>query len=112
MSISPQELEWHEAVRDTLDSRISNPNFFLWIDVEAEPGASLDKDTLREDIEEWLGELDPDAAIAEQTQPRHRLRVGGMDIQLTALPKKPEARGTSQRIVGNPVPAFAYFVGN
>jgi len=27
----PQELEWHERVRRTLDFQIENANFFVWI---------------------------------------------------------------------------------
>jgi hypothetical protein len=109
-TLSPQELEWHERVRDALNSKIENPNFFVWIDVTAEPGAVLDEEELRGDVEEWLGGLDADGVIEVRSSPVHEYSTGGLSVVLRALPKKPEARGRSTLIVGNPVPAFAYWV--
>lgn len=109
--VATQELQWHERVRRALDFRIDNPGFFLWIVVEAKPGAGLDEQALRRDVEDWLGELDADQVFQERGEPEHTWEEGGLVVRFTAVPKKPEARGTRVPIVGNPVSRAAYWSG-
>jgi hypothetical protein len=57
--------------------------------------------------EQWLGHLDPDtldpAALPEQL---FRDRAG--EVRITAIPKKPSARGRrADQIVGNPEPSLS-----
>jgi len=62
------------------------------------------------EVEEWLASLDPDE---ERSAPPERTwsNSGGAppSIRLRALPKKAAARG-NPGLIGNPVPAFAYWV--
>jgi hypothetical protein len=108
---APHELEWHERVRRALDFNIDNPDFFLWIGVEVEPGASLDEDALRQDVNDWLGKLDADRVFQTRDEPEHTWEKSGLVVRFTAIPKTPEARGTGVPIVGNPVPSAAYWSG-
>jgi hypothetical protein len=108
---APQELEWHERVRRALDFQLDNPDFFLWIVVEADPGASLDEHALRQDVERWLGKLEADQVFRQRDEPEHAWEAGGLLVRFTAIPKKPEARGTGVPIVGNPVSPAAYWSG-
>jgi hypothetical protein len=108
---APQDVDWHERVRGALDFKIDNPDFFLWIVVEAEPGASLDEHTLREDLERWLGQLDADEVFRKRDEPEHTWHAAGLTVRFTAIPKKPEARGLGVPIVGNPIPPAAYWSG-
>lgn len=103
--------QWHERVRRALDFKIDNPDFFVWIVLEASPDASLDEQALRQDVEDWLGQLDADQVFQERGEPEHTWEAGGLLIRFTAIPKKPEARGTGVPIVGNPVSPAAYWSG-
>jgi len=108
---APQEFQWHERVRRALDFKIENPDFFVWIVVEANPGAGLDEQALRRNVEDWLGKLDADRVFQERGEPEHTWEAGGLVVRFTAIPKKPEARGTGVPIVGNPVSRAAYWSG-
>lgn len=106
-----QQLEWHERVRRALDFKVDQPDFVVWIVVEADGGASLDEDALRQDVEGWLGRLDADRVFEERDEPVHTWEAGGLLVRFTAVPKKPEARGTGVPIVGNPLSPAAYGSG-
>jgi hypothetical protein len=106
-SLSHQELEWHERVRDALNGYIKNPNFFLWINVAADPGAALDVDDFRDAVERFLGGLDPDEAHEPGEGPAFEYESRGLRVVAHALAKKAGAREPHQQIVGNPVPATA-----
>jgi hypothetical protein len=107
----PKAVEWHERVRRALDFKIDNPDFFVWIVLEASPGASLDEHALRQDVEDWLDRLDADQVFQERGEPEHTWEAGGLLVRFTAIPKRPEARGTGVPIVGNPVSPAAYWSG-
>jgi len=105
------QVDWHERVRATLDSQIENPNFLVWIIVQAEPDASLAEDELRRDVEGWLGQLDADQVFRDRDEPEHTWQTDGLVIRMTAIPKKPRVRQVGVPIVGNPVSGFAYQSG-
>jgi hypothetical protein len=111
VTTAPSELEWHEQVRAALDFKIDNADFFLWIVVEADPGATLDEHELRRDVEAWLNGHDPDHVFQTRHQPEHAWDRAGLVVRFTAIPKKPEARGSSGPIVGNPTPPAAHWAG-
>ena len=43
--LSPEQIEWHEKVRNTLNAEVRNPNFVLSIDVQ--PNSADDEATGR-----------------------------------------------------------------
>lgn len=98
-----QDLEWHERVRRALDFRVKNPDFLLWIVVDAEPEVTLDEEALLQDVETWLGRLDADHVFRQRDEPEHTWNVSALVVRFTAVPKRPEARGIRIPIVGNPL---------
>jgi hypothetical protein len=76
--------------------------------VEASQGAAFGEDALRQDVEDWLGELDADEVFRRRDEPERTWGADGLLVRLTAIPKKPEARGGGVPIVGNPVPPAAF----
>ncbi len=113
--MNPEELKWHEAVRDALNSNCRDPNFFVWINVDPETTDAEVEDVPLDDlarrVDEWLGTLDPDENPADGPR-QETFDVSGLAVRVSALAKKASARGRSAPIVGNPVPAFAYWTGN
>ena len=110
----PDEPELHRQLRDALNAELTNKNFFVWITVRptgwqksfAYLPSIVDK------VEAWLETLDPDEALPwdagggaiEFTDP-------AADVEIRAIPKKPEARGKPAReIVGNPEPVLSGYV--
>jgi hypothetical protein len=63
-------------------------------------------------VEVWLDVLDRDHVFQTRSQPEHTWEGRGVLVRFTAVPKKPEARGASGPIVGNPNPPAAYSSGS
>jgi len=87
---------------------LRNKNFFVWISVEptgdAKHFSSLQKVVGR--TEDWLSTLDPDA-VREGELPKLPLHETAAEIEVTALPRKPEVRDRrADEIVGNPWPVL------
>jgi hypothetical protein len=94
----------HDAI-----NQIDSPNFFLWIDWIRPGVATPPLGWLRKSLEEWLVTLDPDQGVscgkpnAVEHCPHEAFSMGGWEISLFAVPKKPEARGKpGQRALGSP----------
>jgi hypothetical protein len=80
--------------------KVDSPNFFLWVDVDAEGVADLRTTRLRRDVQSWLASLDPDvvsAVLDARADIRRvaafRWRDAGWDLTVRPLPKSPEHRG-------------------
>src|SRR5690606_39748929 len=80
-------------VHDALN-RVDSPNFWLWIDVEAEGGRPLATKGLRAQLEGWLAGLDPDSETSHEELPSYHWEREGWQIRFRALPKSPAARGS------------------
>ena len=103
-------VECHEALARALDRGIDSAAFFLWLRVDGEVDRPSD-DEVRSFVQqarEWLNGLDVDAVKSDHL-PTLRLAVDGGEVELTAIPKKPAARGSSGPVVGNPVPPRAFW---
>ena len=96
----------HHELRDALNHGLTNTNFFVWIDVEPS-GTARRFENLRAMVaatEVWLANLDPDA-IDPAALPEQLFRDPAGEVRITAILKKPSARGRQPReIVGNPEP--------
>jgi hypothetical protein len=108
------QLEWHKRIAKALDQGVTNPNFFLWLNVEVEPGILVDEQLITQivnAVQQWLDSLDPDLKIdPDGSHPTRALQAGPVAVRITALPRKPEARGASGVVVGNPSPPSAYWI--
>ncbi len=83
------------ALFDTVN-RLGDPNFMLWLD-ELEEGASPPASArLRKDLRRWLAELNPDVPWDADAAPMRRWEHDGWAVTFRAVPKKPEARGTTR----------------
>jgi len=127
----PDEVFWHERVRDLLNSDLVNRHFFLWLHVERGSGDStLNEAFLLEATSIWLSWLEsllyapgaqpenvdnPEATQAT-TPDGGRYQWQGKEfewyaqdllIQLTAIPRRSDE--PAKELVGNPEPAFAYY---
>jgi hypothetical protein len=103
-----REFEWHERVRGTLDFKIANRDFVLWIAVSARPDAQLDEIALRNDVETWLAQLDADRIAGTRDEPEHTWHARGLLVRFTARPRRPEARGASIPLIANALGASSY----
>jgi hypothetical protein len=104
---SAERLTIHHRVSQALEVGVRNRDWFLWLDVSGEPELP-DLGSLVAETERWLARLDPDAGGDEAELDW----VGpGLRVHLRALAKKPRARGGNP-LVGNPYPAFAYWVAS
>jgi hypothetical protein len=100
------DLEWHRTIVDQLERRVQNRDFYIWLHAGRRRGKNIDYDALGREVETWLRSLDPDSHV-----PLHPgLRPYGptLDLEIRAIPKLPEARG-SQPLVANPYPAVPYW---
>src|SRR4051812_22163384 len=98
----------HYELRDALNKHLTSTGFFVWLDVRPTATArtfqSLDLIVAR--TENWLNELDPDG-VSEKKLPTLLLRDPAADVEITAIPRKPEVRDhRAAEIVGNPGPAL------
>jgi hypothetical protein len=101
------EFEWHREVAAELERRVQNRDFFVWLNVTGRRrGEPVDYDAIAREIETWLRGLDPDTH--SPAEPGLQTYGPTLDLEVRAIPKKPEARG-SQPLVANPVPAVAYW---
>jgi hypothetical protein len=102
----PDEPPLHHELRDALNRHLTNHKFFVWIEVEPS-GAAQSFQNLAAMVaatEHWLAGLDPDAVDA-QALPEQRFLDRAGEVRITAIPKKPSARGQrAEQIVGNPEP--------
>ncbi len=110
--LSPEQIEWHEKVRNALNAEVRNPNFILRIDVE--PGAADDEpqvelDELPREVNRWLADLDPDDF--PDPAPERAWRYDDVLIEVGVGAKYEGSREWRGEIVLNPFPAFAYFPG-
>lgn len=103
-------IEWHEALARAFDEEIKSSDFFLWLRVDGEAGLPNDEEVrgLVQRAQQWLHSLDVEAVDAKRP-PTLSLVAGAAEVELTAIPKNPEARGASAPVVGNPVPPRAFW---
>ena len=110
----PSENEFHKRVCDALIAGVQNRDWFLWVNAVApDDDKAFHLDVLCGETREWLAGLDPDERF--DSPPSRTWAPGGADgsgpeIRLSALAKKERARGSGD-LIGNPVPAFAYWTG-
>lgn len=95
----------HHALSEALEGGVANRDWFLWLDVSG-GDPHPDFSSLIEQTERWLAQQDPDARELATTL---SWQQRGLHVEIRAEPKKPRARG-AQPLVGNPYPAFAYWV--
>lgn len=93
-----------DVVLETLEGIVS-PNFFLVINIDGNLDTPPQSKKLKSDLENWLNKLDPDAVYSlnrkdADSLPAFRWNHSGCNITFEAIPKKPEARGKGQRIIG------------
>lgn len=107
--LHPDEPALHHELRDALNAGLHNTEFFVWINVtpsgQAQSFGRLDD--LVVSAAKWLSSLDPDSVSAQEEAPELHYTAEAGRARLRALPKKPEARGRSGQIVGNPEPVLA-----
>lgn len=108
MATSTEHVSMHRRVTEALESGVHNRDWFLWVDVSGDD-ARPDFSSLVAAAEQWLGQMDPDAEPGEG--PELQWARSNVSVLLKALPKKPHARGADP-LVGNPFPAFAYWVAS
>jgi hypothetical protein len=110
--LHPAEPTLHHALRDTLNQRLTNTEFFVLISVmpTGHRNSFEDLDQIVLGTEGWLsmlhpGDIDPDAL------PEKEFSDPAADVTVRAVPKKASARGRrSAEIVGNPEPALSGWV--
>lgn len=93
--------------------KAQNPNFFVRLEIER---GGLERPSVREivsPLERWLAGLDPDEVIAagQHSYPTLSLDVRDWSLKLTALPRKPAARGRPGRLLGI-APGMSGFVND
>lgn len=81
-------------------NKTESPNFFLWLDIEAEGDANPSVKQARSDLEGWLESLEPDEVTkliagsgAVDAMPRFVWEGGGWALSIGAYPKSVSARG-------------------
>jgi hypothetical protein len=99
-----------ERRRDRLYDAVNklwNPNFHVWIDIESEGESSPPGAPLRDALDRWLADLDPDAVNASHEPgnmfdlPNFTWERDGWTISFWAIPIKPEAKGQADsRLLG------------
>jgi hypothetical protein len=100
-------------LRDALNARLTNPNFFVWITVEPNGQGTVlaSVDQIVQDTERWLSSLDPEAISSPDAVPERQFVDPAASVRIRAIPKRPEARlQRSESIVGNPEPVVAGWV--
>lgn len=105
----PDEPALHRDLRDALNRDLNNTDFFVWIDVVPSGAAQTfaNLDAMVAATEGWLAHLNPDA-IDPNALPEQLFRDPAGEVRITAVPKKPSARGRrADQIVGNPEPAVS-----
>lgn len=108
----PDEPALHHELRDALNQRLTNGDFFVWISVRptGERVEFEDLDAIVSKAETWLSSLDPDRVDASDL-PERTYSDKAAEVELRAIPKKPSARGQrAGQIVGNPEPVLAGWV--
>lgn len=89
-------------------NRVESPNFMLWLDVRKESNRSPSVAKVRRELQQWLASLDPDEVSQSidgaydqyGALPEHIWSDQAWEIEFRAMPKKPEARGRSDEVVG------------
>lgn len=107
-ALHPDEVALHHELRDALNVALTSKDFFVWIRVDpsGERRTFGDLPGLVGRIEGWLRQFHPDE-VRESDLPKIRLDDPAARVEVTALPKKPEARNRrADQIVGNPSPAL------
>jgi hypothetical protein len=102
----PDEQALHHQLRDALNRNLTSKDFFVWISVVPSGEASEIEtlDAIVAATDQWLAHLSPDA-VQPQAMPEQRFIDRAGEVQIHAVPKKPEARGQrAKEIVGNPEP--------
>lgn len=93
------------AVLNSIE-KIECPNFFLGIKAEGNPERPPGSKFLRNELERWLGSLDPDAVAHDVSEngheaiPRKIWKLEDWIIEFEAIPIKPDRRGKGQRVIG------------
>lgn len=90
-----------DVVLEALEG-LQSPNFFLGFTADGNPNTPPSTKTLRKELKAWLDSLDPDEVMgtSESQLPTFQWRHGGWRVSFDAIPKKVEARGKGQRLIG------------
>jgi hypothetical protein len=108
----PDEPALHHELRDELNEHLTNPNFFVWIEVKP-TGHQTELGEVAQivnDTERWLGSLDPDD-VRPDDLPEQVWSDPAAEVHITAIPKSPQSRGRrADQIVGNPEPILVGYV--
>lgn len=105
--IDEAEFELHRRVARELEVGVHDRDWWVWIELLPEDhwAADTSLDGLADHAAAWLSSLDVDAEQGETVW-----SVAGLDVRLRARRRPEKSRG-KQPLVGNPLPAFAYFMG-
>ncbi len=109
------ELHWHQEVAAALERGVRNRDWFLWLTLDPpsddKRGSTPPLTELADQVDAWLSGLDPDVVThtGRSEQWTWTASSGAARLTLSAIPKKPDARGHAG-LIGNPVPAFAYWL--
>jgi hypothetical protein len=110
---SNDEMTIHQRLVEALEAGVRNRDWFVWLGVNVTGEVNADAIELGkivQFVEDWLGGLDPDTKYPEP--PDAAMTPDNIVyFEFQAIAKKPQARGT-RPLVGNPVPAFAYYAGS
>jgi hypothetical protein len=107
--LHPDEPDLHHELRDALNADLSNPNFFVWINVTPSGSQEAFRDLrgIVRGIELWLESLNPDDVSVAESVPELEFVDPAAEVRVRAVPKKAEARaGRAAQIVGNPEPVL------
>jgi hypothetical protein len=104
------EFKLHRRVAHELEIGVQDRGWWVWIELLPKNGApaEISLDGLAGQAAAWLSSLDIEPERNER--PEMVWSADGLDVRLHALRRSPNNR-TQQPLVGNPVPAFAFFPG-
>lgn len=86
--------------------QLDSPNFLLGINASGNPDSPPKGRILRNQISNWLDNLNPDDVIRDVEEKGHdaiptwQWSHDGWDISFEAIPIKPDRRGGNQRVIG------------
>ncbi len=106
------EFKLHRRIVLALESGVRNREWWLWIDFELEEYSDTSLVGLAYSVERWLEQVSPDHQLKRRDRVRELKWPGpGIQVILIAVPRGAATRG-SPELVGNPIPAFAFWTGN
>ncbi len=106
------EFKLHRRIVRVLEGGVKNREWWIWIDFQATEETDVSLVGLHTAVERWLEQVTPDGQLKRPERVREFTWTGGgIQVGLIALPRGPATRG-SPELVGNPIPAFAFWTGS